>query len=112
MRTHLAFAAALCLLGCAELRWEKSGADAEATTQDLDSCRAQARAGLARTTTMAPPTAIVITPPGFDPVTGRFISAPSAIVSGPSAAATAIDEEDATNRCMRGKGYHVVPVQK
>lgn len=98
MRAYLALGAALCLLGCAELRWDKPGAEAEAVTKDLESCRSQARATLARTATVAPPVSI-------DPKFGS-------VSSQPSVAGRAIEEQEAADRCMRGKGYHLVPVQQ
>jgi hypothetical protein len=108
LRTYLALGAALCLLGCAELRWDKAGADAEALAQDLESCRSQARATLSRSTTIASP---VIVAPQIDPVSKQITTLGSAGQQ-PSLASRAIEEQEAADRCMRGKGYHLVPVQQ
>jgi len=85
---------ALVLVACAELRWSKPGADAAALQQDLDACRLQARAQVARSSPRLPP----VTDPRFGTETGQ-----SKQVDQP------VREEDLAHRCMRDKGYSLVP---
>lgn len=109
MRTYLALSAALCLFACAELRWEKAGADTEAMARDMESCRSQARATLSRTATLAPP---VIVTPQIDPVSKQITTTLGSAGQQPSVASRAIEEQEVADRCMRGKGYHLVPAQQ
>lgn len=84
----------LVLVACAELRWAKPGVDATALQQDLDACRLQARAQVARSGPSLPP----VTDPRFGTETGQAKQ-----VDQP------VREEELAHRCMRDKGYSLVP---
>lgn len=98
MRTLIPVLLALALAGCAELRWAKPGADALAIQEDLDGCRAQARVTAARTADLGMRPAL---DPRFGPETGATRRAEQPI-----------QQEDQIQRCMRDKGYHLVPAEK
>jgi hypothetical protein len=119
LRPCIAVFATLGIFACAELRWEKAGADAETVAYDLGACRTQARSMVARSAPIAPPVSLgpATSRVQIDPKTGVVREAPV----GPTIAATgpqqgspslAIEEQEAADRCMRAKGYHLVPAQK
>lgn len=97
--------AVLALAGCAELRWDKPGADEAAVLKDLETCRGEARLRMARSTVLAPPVTVTVPVPGPD---GRTVQH-ATVVSQPSSASLAIEEQEIADRCMRDKGYHLVP---
>jgi hypothetical protein len=89
-----AFAASLALCACAGVRWQKpDGNDAE-LARDLGACRkeAQARYGSAAGVGLSS---------GYDP---RF-GAPA----GPSQSDLMMQQSQAEGRCMRERGYVLVP---
>ena len=92
--------AALLLAGCGELRWAKSDGDTSSLAQDESSCRAAARESVQRR--YGPP---VPTYTRSDP---RF----GADTTTPSDADRLMLEAQAVDRCMRGRGYALVPAGK
>ncbi len=93
-----ASALALVLAACSQLEWRKPGGDGTALAQDLTNCRALAHDKAARAGNIGLP------PPVSDP---RFGPPP-----GPSLAEQRLQEQQAVDACMRGKGYALVPVEK
>lgn len=100
-------AAALIALaaGCAELQWQKEGATAEATENDLAECRGEARIN-------AGPDARFVRPDA-----GRIVglSAGGRPVPGSAGALHTdrfIAEHDLTRTCMQRKGYELAPAVK
>jgi len=91
----LSLALAAAVAGCTEMRWRKEGGDEVAAARDLSACRkdSQDRYGS--------PGAVLSMPvdPRFGP-------------TGPSPADARMQESDAVGRCMRGKGYAPVPVER
>jgi len=86
----------LGLCGCAGVRWHKADGDDAALAQDLAACRKQAEDKFGGAGSLGPPTA---TDPRFGPM-------------GPSQADLRMQENQALGRCMRAKGYTLVPVDK
>ena len=89
---------ALVLAACSQLEWRKPGGDGTALARDLTNCRALAHDKAARAGNIGLP------PPVSDP---RFGPPP-----GPSLAEQRLQEQQAVDACMRGKGYALVPVEK
>ncbi len=87
--------AALALASCAELRWQKAGADEGAVTTDLSACRKLAQDRTQRMWGVAPQ-------PTVDPRFGP---------GGPSQPDLRLQESQAVNACMREKGYSLVSVE-
>ena len=85
----------LVLASCAELRWQKPGADAGMLSADFEACRTQAQVRIGRAIGPAIPSA-------SDP---RF----GADISQPSPTDRRIQEQQLADRCMRDKGYTLVP---
>ncbi len=91
-------AVALALGGCTRLHWAKPGADDEAAREDLDGCRALARAHAAR-----------MADPGLSPtVDPRFGS----ITPQPRRVEQPLVEAELLEACMREKGYRLVPAER
>ena len=92
--------AALLLAGCGELRWAKPDGDTSSLAQDQASCRAAARESVQRRYGPPVPSA----------------SRPDARFGGdagiPGAADRQVLEDQAHDRCMRGRGYALVPAGK
>jgi hypothetical protein len=88
---------AFALAACAELRWHKPGADAAALAADSAACRKQAREAAARAGYL-----------GLPPVADPRFGTPS----GPSQAEQVMQERQAADRCMRERGYALVPAEK
>ena len=93
-----ATALALVLAACGQLEWRKPGGDSTALARDLTNCRALAHDKAAHAGNIGLP------PPVSDP---RFGPPP-----GPSLAEQRLQEQQAVDACMRGKGYALVPVEK
>jgi hypothetical protein len=91
-----ALALALVLSACAELRWQKAGGDEATLNRDLGTCRQLAQERAARMGNFG-------LPPSTDP---RFGS------TGPSQVDQRLQERQAEDACMRGKGYTLVPADK
>jgi hypothetical protein len=92
--------AALLLAGCGELRWARPDGDASALARDEAGCRAAARESVQRQ--YGPPVpAYTRSDPRFGADTGQ-----------PSPADRQLLESQAVDRCMRGKGYALVPAGK
>jgi len=85
------------LAACSEVRWVKPGADDLALSNELATCRATAHRSAQRM--YGPPL----------PSTGHPFLGTSA---DPSPADRQMREQEAVNRCMREKGYALVPVQR
>ena len=98
MRNATVLLTALALAACAELRWQKAGADPETLGADIDACRALAQERVGRAIGPA-----VLSRP--DPRFGSDTSQP-----GP--ADRLIQEQTIAERCMRDKGYSLVPADK
>ena len=95
MRAAALLIIAFALASCAQLRWQKAGADEPVLARDLSACSKLAQDRTARLWGIAPP---ATTDPRFGP--------PSA----PSQAELRLQESQAVDTCMRGKGYALVPV--
>ena len=93
-----ALVSALVLAACGGVRWQKPGGDEPALARDLTNCRALAHEKAARAGNIGLP------PAASDP---RF-GAPS----GPTQAEQMLQEQQAVDACMRGKGYALVPADK
>jgi len=87
---------AFALASCAEVRWQKTGADETGLDQDLSACSKLAQERTARMWGIAPPAS---TDPRFGPI-------------GPSAAEIRLQESQAVTLCMKKKGYALVPAGK
>ena len=87
---------AVALAACAELRWQKAGADQATLAQDQSACGKLAQERTARMWGLAPPAS---SDPRFGPI-------------GPSAVDLRLQESQAVTVCMREKGYALVPVGK
>jgi hypothetical protein len=104
-RGRYAFAAiALVIAGCAEVQWQKGGADAATMSRDLGECRdaAQSRAmletrpdALASTRTIITDPARTTSPYPYRTETDRFLL-----------------ENDLTRACMIQRGYELAPAGK
>jgi hypothetical protein len=88
---------ALVLAACGEVRWVKPGGDGLSVTNDLAACRATAHSSAQR---MYGPQ---------QPSTGHPFLGTS---PDPSPADRQMREQEAVNRCMRDKGYALVPVER
>jgi hypothetical protein len=86
------------LAACAGVRWERPNTDATQLRGDTDQCMLQARERYAR---MTGP----IGGPRLDPRFGPDVNQPSP-------AERRIEEEQMADRCMREKGYRLVPADK
>lgn len=90
------------LAGCGTVAWQKAGADDATANQDLHVCQREAQAHMARI--YGPPLPVQGTP--VDP---RF-GGPE--VLRPSPADRLLQEQQAVERCMRDRGYALVPAAK
>ena len=88
----------LAVAACGEVRWAKPGADSATLADDHARCQVMARDQLART--LGPPV-----PALSDPRFGGELS-------GPSPADRQMQEQSIASRCMREKGYALVPAEK
>ncbi len=91
------YALALLLTACGEMRWTRPGGDHASAGNDLANCRVAAHSSTER-----------MYGPMLPPVTsgGQFGNAPV----GPTPADRQMREQETVNRCMRDKGYALVPV--
>ena len=96
-RTAVLLLFAIGLASCAELRWQKAGADAAAVTRDLSACSKLAREKGARAGNI-----------GLPPVSDPRFGGPS----GPTQAEQQLQESQAADACMREHGYRLVPVDR
>ena len=96
----LLLAALLFFSGCSDLRWAKPGGDASEAARDTAGCRAAASQSLQRQYGAPAPSAGQPDP--------RF----GADTSLPGPADRQVLEAQAVDRCMRAKGYALVPVGK
>jgi len=81
-----------------QVRWEKAGADEASLASELNACRAAAHSAIQR---MYGPPRVPTSSPGV-------FGGPSA--TEPTLADRQMREQEAVNRCMRDKGYTLVPV--
>ena len=88
----------LAIGACGEVRWAKSDLDAATLDQDLKTCRTVAAERAARMGALLPPSS------GYDP---RFGAPP-----GPTQMDQRMQERQIEERCMRDKGYALVPAEK
>ena len=88
---------AFALAACAEMRWQKAGADETALGADLSACGKLAQEQAARAGNL-----------GLPPVSDPRFGAPS----GPTQAEQRLQERQAADTCMRAKGYALVPAGK
>lgn len=86
------------LAGCGAVEWRKPGADEAALTQDLHSCQREAQVNISRL--YGPP--MPVQGPLVDP---RYGAEPLR----PTPADRMLQEQQAVERCMRGRGYTLVP---
>ena len=98
MRNRLPILILALVAGCAELRWAKPGADSSVLARDQTSGRALAREQIA----------LRYGPPVPGPGDVRF--GPETSLPGP--ADRQMLEQQAFDRCMREKGYSLVPAGK
>jgi hypothetical protein len=94
--TLLALLMAMALAACAELRWQKDGADAATLASALSACRKLAQERTQRMWGVAPQ-------PTVDPRFGP---------GGPSPTDLRLQESQAVSTCMREKGYSLVPADR
>ena len=87
----------MVLASCAEMRWQKAGADEAAIGRDLSACRQQARMKGA-------PAGNLGLPPVWDPRFGAPV--------GPTQAEQQLEERQAADACMKERGYRLVPAEK
>ena len=88
---------AFALAACAEMRWHKAGADEAALGADLSACSKLAQEQAARSGNL-----------GLPPVSDPRFGAPV----GPTQAEQRLQERQAADKCMTGKGYALVPAGK
>jgi len=88
---------AIALASCAELRWQKAGADEAAVSRDLSACSKLVRDKGARAGNLG-------LPPVWDPRFGAPV--------GPTQAEQQLQERQAADACMRERGYRLVPLDK
>jgi hypothetical protein len=88
----------LALAGCGGVQWSKGGANEQAASNDLSACNSAATATMQRLYGPELPTV------NFDPRFGPDMSRPPL-------ADRRLEEQQAVNRCMREKGYELVPVK-
>ena len=100
MRKLIPLLVAALLAGCGEMHWAKPDGDSSSAARDEANCRAAASAAVQRQ--YGPPSLNVGHP---DP---RF----GADTSKPAPADRAVLEAQAVDRCMRAKGYALVPAGK
>ena len=100
MQKLIPMLAALVLAGCGEVRWTKPDGDSN-VAQDESSCAAAARAQVQRQYGPPAPTSSRYGDPKYGADTGI-----------PSSADRMVLESQSVDRCMRAKGYALVPVGK
>jgi hypothetical protein len=92
-----ALSLALILAACGEVRWVRQGSDNLSVNNDLAACRATAHSAASR----------MYGPPQIS--TGHpFLGTTSDV----SPADRQMREQEGVNRCMREKGYTLVPVER
>ena len=101
---RLSAAALLLLVGCADLRWHKDGADAAALERDLAECRQEAHLQAERQAVPPTPGTRIV---GVDRLGRPIIGQPERIESD-----RAMVEHDLARHCMGRKGYKLVPVEQ
>lgn len=99
MRNRLAILILALVTGCAELRWSRPGVDPDTLARDQAGCRALASDTVMRR--YGPPTPIQRPDARFGPETSL-----------PGPADRQMLEQQALDRCMREKGYALVPAGK
>ena len=92
----LTFILALGLCGCGAMRWHKADGNDAALAQDLEACRKEAQQKFGGASAFALPSP---NDPRFGPL-------------GPSQADQRMQESQALGRCMRSRGYGLVPDDK
>jgi hypothetical protein len=90
---------ALLLAGCGEVRWAKPDGDTSSLAQDEASCRAAASEQVQRQYGPPAPAANRHSDPKYGADPGM-----------PSQSDRRVLEAQAVNRCMRARGYALVPV--
>lgn len=101
MQKLIPILAALVLAGCGDVRWAKPDGDSSNVAQDESSCAALARDQVQRQ--YGPPV----------PSSSRYGDPKyGADTSIPGSADRAVLESQSRDRCMRAKGYALVPVGK
>jgi hypothetical protein len=103
--TRLAAAAVALLAACAPVEWHREGAGAADRERDLAECRAHARLQSRHEAPLH----------GFPPPHPVGVDSRGRIVTGHAArydTERALLEHDLTRRCMRERGYELVPVGK
>ncbi len=90
---------AFMLAACGQMRWHKEGSDDMALGNDLTNCRAAAQSATQRMY-------------GAQQLPTTNIGPSGAATYEPSPADRQMREQEAVNRCMRDKGYTLVPVER
>jgi hypothetical protein len=91
---------AILAASCADLRWQKAGADSAALEQDLEKCEREARLRAGQEAMPRLVSAPVIT---TDPQGRTFLTQPP-----PHNTERFLHEQDLTRACMRKQGYELV----
>ena len=99
----VAAAATALIAACADLRWHKDGADAQALERDLAECRQQAHFQAERQAVPTMPGSRII---GVDRLGRPVLGQPERLDSD-----RAMVEHDLARHCMGRKGYRLVPAQ-
>jgi hypothetical protein len=104
LRLFPAVMVALSVIGCAEMRWSKPGADSATLEVDLGQCRSEARLQAARES--------LPRMPGSSPAL-RTDSTGRPVVGQPGSRGTdtLVLEQELTSSCMRGRGYALAPAE-
>lgn len=95
----LTFCLALSLAGCANLRWEKAGADPAVTDRVLAQCEQHAMLGARRRAASMPPSPAVVGGPG---------GASTIMISPYGQNTDIVVQQSMLSDCMRAKGYQLV----
>lgn len=99
MKKLIPILAALLLTGCGEMRWAKPDGDASGAVREEANCRAAASEAIGRQYGPPVPTANRQSDPRFGADPGI-----------PSQADRMVLESQEVDRCMRARGYALVPV--
>ena len=97
MRNATVLLTTIALAACGEFHWHRPGADPGSVSADFEACRAQAQTQIGRAIGIGPSISSRLDP--------RF----GADTSQPGPADRRIQEQELADRCMRDKGYSLVP---
>lgn len=98
----MAISLMLALTGCANLRWQKDGADPVATDKVLAQCEQQAMLGARRAASSMPIPTVVGGPGGISTVMTPSMGRTPDLIT----------QQSLLSECMRAKGYQLVREEK